>query len=114
MEVSFPPNGSTPPHYHPGAFVTGYVVSGYVFNARNEEPMEVKGPGEHFIEHPGCKHRISDNASKTEPAVLIATFVVETEVAEKGVAALVEVVKEYQAAAKEAQERTAAEAEKQN
>jgi hypothetical protein len=33
-----------------------------------------------WFEAPGCHHRISDNASKTEAATLIATMVTDTEV----------------------------------
>ena len=49
----------------------------------NDEPMAVLQAGESFFEAPGCRHRISDNASKTEGASLLATLVLETEVAEK-------------------------------
>lgn len=97
VRVTLPPNGSTPPHTHPGAFVIGHVVSGYVFNARNDDPVEVKGPGESFTEHPGCVHRVSDNASEKEPAVLIATFVVDTKTADKGLEGLVLVEEKYRA-----------------
>ncbi|CAL3964596.1 hypothetical protein PZA11_002422 [Diplocarpon coronariae] len=114
VQVTFPPNGSTPPHTHPGAFVVGYVVSGYVFNARNKDPMEIKGPGENFTEHPGCRHRISNNASDKAPAVLIATFVVDTEIAEAGMDALVVIDEEYRELVREAQEKTGADRGRSN
>lgn len=40
--------------------------------------MAVLKAGESFFEAPGCRHRISDNASKTEEASLLATLVMET------------------------------------
>lgn len=53
-------------------------MSGYVLNGMNKEPMKLLGPGDSFKEHPGCRHRLSDNASATEPASFIATAVVDT------------------------------------
>lgn len=62
----------------------------------NDEPMQVIGTGGTWYEAPGCHHRISDNASKTEPAVLMATFVLDTDVYERdGMGALVQVDAEY-------------------
>ncbi|KAG9228545.1 hypothetical protein BJ875DRAFT_477206 [Amylocarpus encephaloides] len=96
LQVTFPPNGSTPPHTHAGAFVSVNVVSGYVFNKMNDNPMEVFGPGESFKEHPGCRHRISDNASTTEPARIVATMIVDTKVVDDGgIQGLVIIDEEY-------------------
>lgn len=41
--------------------------------------MTIKHMGDSFYEAPGCRHRISDNASATEEASLFVTFVLETE-----------------------------------
>lgn len=96
LQVSYPPNGSTPPHTHAGAFVVVNVVSGHLLNKMNDGPMEIFGPGENFHENPGCRHRIGDNASTTEPALFIATLIVDTKVVEElGVAGLVVVDEEY-------------------
>lgn len=76
LKVDFAPNASTPPHTHAGAFVAVQVVSGYVYNKMNDAPMAIFGPGESFFEYPGCRHRISDNASSTEPASIVATLIV--------------------------------------
>ena len=47
-------------------------------------------------EPPGCRHRVSDNNSKTEKARFIATFVIKTEVLEKeGPGILVQIEPEY-------------------
>ncbi|TVY49135.1 hypothetical protein LOCC1_G001200 [Lachnellula occidentalis] len=84
LRVEFPPNGSTPPHTHAAAFVSVNVVSGFVYNKMNNEPMAVFGPGETFTEGPGCRHVVSDNASVREPAVIVATMVVDTRVLDEG------------------------------
>lgn len=111
VQISFPPNGSTPPHTHAGAFVVANVVSGYVLNKMNDEPMAIIGPGEYFTEHPGCKHNISDNASPSEPAVMIATLVIDTKVIEElGPEGLVVIDPEYQELIKRAGLKTSADA----
>lgn len=75
----------------------------------NDAPMQIFGPGESFFEHPGCRHRISDNASKTEPATIVANLIVDSKVVEEGgVQALVVIDEEYREAAMEAMARTGA------
>ncbi|KAH8761467.1 hypothetical protein F5882DRAFT_233372, partial [Hyaloscypha sp. PMI_1271] len=59
--VTFPPSGSTRPHTHGGAFLSSRVVSGYVFNKKNGDPMELFGPGGIFHENLECRYTISDN-----------------------------------------------------
>lgn len=60
-----------------------------MLNGMNKEPMQLLGPGDSFKEHPGCHHRLSENASTTEPATFIATLVVDTKTVEElGVAGL--------------------------
>nr|OQO27861.1 hypothetical protein B0A51_04830 [Rachicladosporium sp. CCFEE 5018] len=78
LKVTFPPGACTPPHTHHGASVAVVVLSGTVLNKMNDEPMAVLSAGESFYEAPGCRHRISDNASKTEAASILATLVMET------------------------------------
>ncbi len=47
-------------------------------------------------EKPGCRHRISDNNSKTQKARFLATFLINTEVLERdGPGVLVQVEPEY-------------------
>jgi quercetin dioxygenase-like cupin family protein len=43
-----------------------------------DEPAHVYTAGQAFYEEPGAHHRVSRNASKTEPAKLLAVFVVDT------------------------------------
>jgi len=77
--VNYPPGGGTPSHHHaPSAFITGYVLEGAVRSQVDDGPVKVYHVGEYFTENPGAHHRISENASKTEPAKLLAIFVVDT------------------------------------
>ncbi len=79
LVVNYPPGGGTPPHHHaPSAFITGYVLEGAVRSQVDDGPVTVYHVGEYFTENPGAHHRVSENASKTEPAKLLAIFVVNT------------------------------------
>ncbi|OAQ65930.1 cupin domain-containing protein [Pochonia chlamydosporia 170] len=96
LMVTFPPNSSTPPHRHAGAAVSVIVLEGTLLNKMNSDPTRVFGKGGSWFEAPGCHHKVSDNYSNEEPAKLLATLVVDTEVVEKGgVTALVEFDEEY-------------------
>lgn len=96
LRIEFPPNGSTPPHRHGGASVAAYVVSGSVLNKMNNDPMKVINAEGTWYEAPGCHHRISDNASTTEPATLFATMVLDTDDLERnGMDALIQIDEEY-------------------
>ncbi|KAE9976242.1 hypothetical protein BLS_007870 [Venturia inaequalis] len=108
--VTFAPNASTPPHTHCGAFVAVHVLTGSVLNKMNDAPMTIKKAGDSFYEAPGCRHRISDNASKTEEARILVTFVLETDVIEAilekdGVAGLVMIDEEYRGVVVEQMEK---------
>lgn len=96
LRIEFPPNGSTPPHRHGNASVAAHVLKGKVFNKMNDDPMKLITEGGSWYEAPGCHHRISDNASKTETATVMATMIVDTEPYEKdGMAALLQIDEEY-------------------
>jgi quercetin dioxygenase-like cupin family protein len=96
LRVEFPPNGSTPPHRHGGANVGAFVLKGTVFNKMNDEPMKLIKEGESWFEAPGCHHRISDNASQTEPATVVATIITDTDAFERdGMGALIQIDEEY-------------------
>lgn len=106
LHVTFPPDGSTPPHTHAGAFVSVNVTSGYVLNKMNNDPMIILGPGESFTESPKCRHIISDNASATEPATMVATFIVDTKVVDAlGVNGLVIIDEDYRSLAVERKQK---------
>lgn len=96
LTVSFPPNGASPPHRHGGASVAAVVLEGAVLNKMNNDPTRQIETGGTWYEAPGCHHRVSSNVSKTEPAKILATFVVDTAVIEEGgLAALVQVDEEW-------------------
>lgn len=79
VEVEYPPGGSSVPHVHAqSAFIYAYVVSGAVESKVNDGDVRVYRAGESWSEPPGASHPISRNASKTEPAKLLAVFVVDS------------------------------------
>src|SRR6202162_5178203 len=80
VEVSYPPGGPSAPHHHSdSAFIYAYVVSGQIASQVKGQPEHIYRAGECWYETPGAHHLISRNASKTEPAKLLAVFVVDTE-----------------------------------
>jgi quercetin dioxygenase-like cupin family protein len=44
-----------------------------------DEPKRIYRAGESWYETPGARHAVSRNASATEPAKLLAVFVVDTD-----------------------------------
>ena len=74
VEVSYDPGESSPPHSHPCA-VIGYVLQGTLQTQVRGEPAALYKTGESFYEAPNGVHVISANASRTEPAKLLAYFV---------------------------------------
>ena len=75
--VDYPPGVSSVPHRHGSAFVYAYVLSGAVRSQVDDEPVRVYRPGETWFERPGAYHRVSANASDTEPARLLAVLIVD-------------------------------------
>jgi quercetin dioxygenase-like cupin family protein len=79
LVVDYPPGGASPSHVHAkSAFIYGYVISGEIESQVNEGPRRVYRAGESFYEPPGSSHPVSRNASATQPAKLLAVFVVDT------------------------------------
>jgi len=79
MVVDYAPGGASASHEHAkSAFIYAYVVSGAIESQVNDGPKRVYRAGESFFEEPGSLHRVSRNASRTEPAKLLAVFVVDT------------------------------------
>jgi quercetin dioxygenase-like cupin family protein len=73
--VSYPPGGKSAAHRHAGS-VFAYVVSGKIRSQNSATgPAKVYGVGEGFFEPMGSTHLVSENASATEPASLLAVFV---------------------------------------
>ena len=80
LVVDYAPGGASPSHIHAkSAFIFGYVLSGQIESQVNEGPRRVYRAGESFYETPGSRHPVSRNASKNEPAKLLAVFVVDTD-----------------------------------
>lgn len=79
MEVNYAPGGASASHTHAkSAFIYAYVISGAIESKVNDGATRVYRAGESFYEPPGAIHSISRNASKTEPAKMLAVFVVDT------------------------------------
>jgi quercetin dioxygenase-like cupin family protein len=77
--VEYEPGGSSPAHTHPdSAFIYATVLEGAIRSQVNDGPVTVYRAGESFAELPGDHHSVSANASDTEPAKLLAVFVVDT------------------------------------
>lgn len=77
--VTHPPGGKSPRHRHAqSAFIYAFVPSGAIRSRVNTDPARVYQVGESFFEEPGARHIVSENASETEPASLLAVFVVDT------------------------------------
>jgi quercetin dioxygenase-like cupin family protein len=77
--VNYPPGASSAPHRHArSAFIYAYVLSGEIRSQVEGEPARVYRAGEAWFENPGAHHRVSANASGTEPARLLAVLVVDT------------------------------------
>jgi quercetin dioxygenase-like cupin family protein len=76
VTVDYAPGGKTPPHHHAGV-VLAYVVSGEIRSKVDEGPARVYHAGETFFEPPGSHHLVSENASTTKRAKLLAIFVAD-------------------------------------
>lgn len=77
-EVSYAPGGYSAAHSHPCS-VIAYVTEGAIRSQVNDEPETVYKTGEAFYEAPNGVHRVSANASQTEPAKLLAFHVCDHE-----------------------------------
>ena len=75
--VTYPPGGKSMRHHHAGS-VYAYVLSGAIRSENSATgPVKVYRAGESSFEPPGSEHTISENASATEPASLLAVFVAD-------------------------------------
>jgi quercetin dioxygenase-like cupin family protein len=74
IEVTYPPGTASPPHLHANG-VMAYVVSGAITSRVNDGPEQTYRAGDAWWEPPGAVHRVSRNASASEPAALLAIFV---------------------------------------
>jgi quercetin dioxygenase-like cupin family protein len=79
VELDLPPRQEgrvrPPGHRHPGSVLV-YVTAGTArLGLQGEPPREVKA-GESFFEPVGAIHTITESASSTEPATVIAVMIV--------------------------------------
>ncbi|MCY1267971.1 Cupin domain protein [compost metagenome] len=78
--VEYGPGAGSPSHTHPkSAFIYATVLEGAILSSVNGAPEKVYKAGEHFVEEPGSFHGTSANASDTEPARLLAVFVLDSD-----------------------------------
>ena len=75
--VDYAPGGKSPSHHHSGS-VFAYVLEGEIRSQISDgQPPKVYKAGEFFYEPPGSSHLVSENASDTKPAKLLAVFVAD-------------------------------------
>jgi quercetin dioxygenase-like cupin family protein len=70
------------PTHAESAFIYATVLEGAISSQVNDGAVTTYKAGQSFSEQPGDRHRVSANASETEPAKLLAVFVVDTNEAE--------------------------------
>jgi quercetin dioxygenase-like cupin family protein len=75
--VDYAPGGKSTAHHHSGS-VFAYVLDGEIRSQISDgQPAKVYKAGEFFYEPPGSDHLVSENASDTKPARLLAVFVAD-------------------------------------
>ncbi len=78
--VEYGPGDASSAHTHPkSAFIYATVLEGAIRTSVNDGPIVIYRAGQNFSEVPGDRHSVDENASKTEPAKLLAVFVVDTD-----------------------------------
>jgi quercetin dioxygenase-like cupin family protein len=75
--VNFAPGAKSTSHHHAGS-VFVYVLSGQIRSeVSGAGPAKIYKAGETFFEPSGSEHLVSENASASEPASLLAVFVAD-------------------------------------
>jgi quercetin dioxygenase-like cupin family protein len=78
--VEYGPGVASVGHTHPrSAFIYATVLEGAIRTSVNDGPPVIYRAGHNFPEFPGDRHTLDENASKTEPAKLLAVFVVNSD-----------------------------------
>ena len=78
--VEYGPGASSSAHMHAkSAFIYATVLEGAIRSSVNDGPVVTYRTGESFSEMPGDRHSLSENASQSAPAKLLAVFVVDTD-----------------------------------
>ena len=77
--VEYGPGGYSSGHTHAkSAFIYATVLEGAIKSQVNDGPVTTYKAGQSFSELPGDRRTVSSNASETEPAGLLAVFVVDS------------------------------------
>jgi quercetin dioxygenase-like cupin family protein len=77
VHVQYAPGGKSTAHAHAGS-VYAYVLSGEIRSENSATgPARVYSKGQGFFEPPGSIHTVSENASDSEPASLLAIFIAD-------------------------------------
>src|SRR5215467_9278767 len=78
--VEYGPGVASVGHTHPrSAFIYATVLEGAIRTSVNDGSPVIYRAGQNFPEMPGDRHTLDENANKTEPAKLLAVFVVDTD-----------------------------------
>jgi len=78
--VEYGPGVVSTAHTHPrSAFIYATVLEGAIRTSVNDGPVVIYRAGQNLPEMPRDRHTLDENASKTEPAKLLAVFVVNTD-----------------------------------
>jgi len=77
--VDYAPGGGSKSHHHAkSGFIYAHVLSGAIRSQVEGEPAaKVYTVGQFWTEGPGAHHVVSENASKTKPARLLAIIVAD-------------------------------------
>lgn len=76
--VEYGPGGYSPAHTHArSALIYATVIEGEIRSQVNDGPEKTYRTGDNWTEMPGDHHGVSANASETEPAKILAVFVVD-------------------------------------
>ncbi|HEU4731175.1 MAG TPA: cupin domain-containing protein [Kofleriaceae bacterium] len=80
LEVNLAPGEANHAHHHArSAFIFAYVLSGTIRSQVEGEPPHDYHTGDSWYEPPGAHHIMSRNLSTTQPAKLLAVFVVDSD-----------------------------------
>lgn len=74
VEVTFPPQASSPPHHHPGE-VVGYVLEGTLEFKIAGKPLRVLKRGDTFFEPTMILHEIARNPDAAQTCRILVTMI---------------------------------------
>lgn len=75
VRVDYAPGAASAPHHHPGS-VFAYVLEGTIESQVAPGPIVKYTKGQMWYEEPKAFHKVSRNASKSEPASILAFLIV--------------------------------------